>query len=170
MISNININIDIDIDINFKYYLLSDNNKLYKSLAYNIKKDNKNNNYSCFLPKKIKENEYIYCLIDTRNNLVCSFIWFSIFSGNKIKIINKINKINEIKDDYQYIFINFSYTFEVYRNIGLNKQLRKFVEIFAYNNWCKYIISVSLPGSNSSIILDKLYYKKKDGYYIKKIF
>lgn len=146
------------IDTNFKFQLLSNNDKILKKITHNIKKDNKNDNYGCLLHKKLKDNEYIICFIDIKNNMVSSFIWFGIYHENRIINIDK------------YIHINFSYTFDPYRNLGLNKKLRLWIEKYCLENKIKYIISVPLPGSNSENILIKLGYNKKDTYYIKKIF
>ena len=146
------------IDTNFKFQLLTNKNQILKKLTQNIKKDNKDDNFGCLIPKKIKVNEYIICFIDIKNNIVSSFIWFGIYPENKIINIDK------------YIHINFSYTFDAYRNLGLNKKLRLWIETYCLENKINYIISVPLPDSNSENILIKLGYKKKDTYYIKKIF
>ena len=134
----------------------NDDTKSFNKLKKKIKKEN--NGYGCCLFKKMSSNEKIICFIDIKNNIVSSFIWFGIYPENKIINIDK------------YIHINFSYTFDAYRNLGLNKKLRLWIETYCLENKINYIISVPLPDSNSENILIKLGYKKKDTYYIKKIF
>lgn len=143
------------IDFEFKQ-LDNDNAKIFNLLKKKIK--NENNNYGCCLFKKISSNVKVICFIDKKTNELVSFIWFGIYHENKIINIDK------------YIHINFSYTFEAYRNLGLNKKLRLWIETYCLENKINYIISIPLPGSNSENILIKLGYKKKDTYYIKKIF
>lgn len=146
-----------DTNFNFKS-LTNDDTKIFNGLKKKIKKEN--NGYGCCLFKKISSNEKIICFKDKKTNELASFIWFEIYSSNRINL----NSIDDVAH------VNFSYTFEAYRNMGLNKKLRLWIEKYCLENKIKYIISVPLPGSNSEKILIKLGYSKKDTYYIKKIF
>lgn len=139
----------------FNYQLLLERDDKFKTLIKNVRKDNKNYGFS--LPKKLPNNEYVISLIDTQKNIIASFIWFGIYSNDKINNFER------------YIHINFSYTFEIYRNCGLNKKLRLWIESFSIENNINCIVSVPLPDSNSLIILHKLGYSKNENYYIKKI-
>lgn len=143
--------------IDFEFNQIDNNDaKSFNKLNKKIKKIK--NNYGCCLFKKMSFNEKIICFIDKKTNELSSFIWFGIYPRNIIINIDK------------YIHINFSYTFDAYRNLGLNKKLRLWIETYCLENKINYIISIPLPGSNSENILIKLGYKKKDTYYIKKIF
>jgi len=113
----------------------------------------------CILPKKIKPNEIVVCVINKVNQDIISFIWFG----------NYINKINPDLIEKQYIHINYSYTFIKYRNLGLNKKLRLWIESFGIQNNIEYIVSVPLSDSNSKYVLEKLGYTKINLYYLKKI-
>lgn len=149
---------------NFKIKMIRDYTPQYKNLEKNIKKDTSNNNYGLVLPKKIKNNEFVIGLIDEKNNSIISFVWFGVYSTQ-----NK-NEIHSLISSTKYTQINFSYTFEAYRNNGLNNKLRKWIENFCFRNKIKFIISVPLHESNSISILNKLKYKKNNEYFIKKIF
>lgn len=143
----------------YKFKIIDNKNiEIFKTLKKKIKKDN--NNYGCSVRKRMRENEKIICFIDERTNKFASFIWFEIYSGNKINL-NKIDKIAHV---------NFSYTFCEFRKLGLNTKLRKWIEKFCFENKINYVVSVPLPNSNSENILNKLGYEKQNSHYCKKIF
>ena len=134
--------------IDFEFKQIDNNDsKSFNKLKKKIKKEN--NNYGCCLFKKLSFNEKIIYFVDKKTHELASFISFGIYPENKIINIDK------------YIHINFSYTFDTYRNLGLNKKLRLWIETFCLENIINYIISIPLPGSNSENILIKLGYKKK---------
>lgn len=145
------------IDFEFKQ-LDNDDTKSFNRLKKKIKKEN--NKYGCCLFKKMSFNEKIICFENKKTNELASFIWFEIYSSNMI---------NSNSVDY-IAHVNFSYTFDAYRNLSLNKNLRLWIETYCLENEINYIISVPLPCSNSEKILIKLGYENKDTYYIKKIF
>lgn len=134
-----------------------DDTKSFNLLKKKIKKEKY---FGCCLYKKLSSNEKIICYMDKKTSDIASFIWFEVYSSDKINS-NSVDRISHI---------NFSYTFEKFRKIGLNNKLREWVEKYSQINKINYIISVPLPGSYSENILKKLNYVKKDTYYIKKIF
>lgn len=136
----------------------NDDTKNFNELKKKIKKEN--NNYGCCLFKKMNSNEKIICYVNKKTNELASFIWFGIYSSNEINL-NSVDKISHI---------NFSYTFDKFKKMRLNTNLRLWIETYSKINKINYIISVPLPGSYSENILIKLGYDKKDTYYIKKIF
>lgn len=134
-----------------------------KSLSSDIKKDNSNNNFEgCIIPKKIKLTDFIICIENKKSKNICSFIWFGIYNNEIFYDVNLGKKM--------YLHINYSYTFNKYRNKGLNKSLRLWIENWCVKNRIEYILSVPLPNSNSKYILEKLNYRKINTHYIKKIF
>lgn len=146
-------------DTNFDFKLLTDDDtKIFNGFKKKIKKEN--NEYGCSLFKKMSSNEKIICFEDKKTNELASFIWFAIYSSNRINL----NSIDDVAH------VNFSYTFDKFRTLGLNTDLRLWIEKYCSENKIKYIVSVPLPGSNSEKILIKLGYSKNDTYYIKKIF
>ncbi len=147
-----------DIDLNIKLIYLQSENTL-KLLSKNIKKDN-GFYEGCNLPKKLNSNEKIVCIVDKTNQNIISFIWFGTYK-------NVINL--DLVDETNYVHINYSYTFRGYRNIGLNKKLRLWIESECKKNNIKYIVSVPLFDSNSRYVLEKLEYIKINSYYLKKI-
>jgi hypothetical protein len=142
---------------NFLFEELNHNDEKYKNLKKELKKDI---NCTCIIPQELDSKQKVISIIDIKNDFVASFLWFEGYSTNKI-IPNQ---------NVKCIHINFSYTFEKYRNKKLNKKLRLWLESYTLVNKINYIISVPLPDSNSEIILKKLGYKKKDTYYFKQIF
>lgn len=149
-------------DTNFDFKLLTnDDTEIFNGLKKKIKKEN--NGYGCCLSKKMSSNEKIICFGDKKTNELASFIWFEIYSSNKINL-------NSVDDVDNIAHVNFSYTFDKFRTLGLNTNLRLWIEKYCLENKIKYIISIPLPGSNSENILIKLGYTKNDTYYIKKIF
>lgn len=145
------------IDFEFKQ-IDNDDTKTFNKLKKKIKKNN--DNYGCCLFNKMSFNEKIISFVEKKTNDLASFIWFEIYSGNRINL----NSINDVAQ------VNFSYTFDKFRTLGLNTNLRLWIEKYCLENKIKYIISVPLPGSNSEKILINLGYTKKETYYIKKIF
>jgi len=146
-------------DTNFDFKLLTnDDTEIFNGLKKKIKKEN--NGYGCCLSKKMSSNEKIICFENKKTNELASFIWFEIYSSNRINL----NSVDDVAH------VNFSYTFNKFRTFGLNTNLRLWIEKYCLENKIKYIISVPLPGSNSEKILIKLGYTKNDAYYIKKIF
>ena len=132
-----------------------------KSLTIKIKKDYVNNNLEgCVIPKKLKLNEFVICIVNKITNDICSFIWFGIYSNYFFDI-----SLEKIK----HLHINYSYTFKKFRNNGFNKKLRLWIETYGVENNIENITSIPLPDSNSKYILEKLGYIKTDKYYIKKI-
>ena len=122
----------------------------------------KNNSNSCNLPKKLKQDDYIVALFD--NDEIASFIWFGIYENDMLKHDEK--KI-------QYIHINYSYTFEKYRKMGMNKKLRNWTELFGNMSNIKFVVSIPLPEANSTTVLEKMGYTRRENeeyiYYIKEL-
>ena len=148
----------MDIAINNLDITLVDSKKNLKLLLKRIKNDC-GTMEGCILPKKINSNENLVCLIDKTNKDIVSFIWFGTY----------YNKIYFDSTETIYLHINYSFTFKKYRNIGLNKKLRLWLESFCNKNNIGYIVSVPLSESNSINILEKLGYIKINTYYLKKI-
>ena len=142
------------------YYIeLADSKNILKILLRDIKIDNNSKEEGCILKQKLNYNENILCVINKTNSEIISFIWFGIYK----------NKIDLDMEEKTYIHINYSYTFKKYRNIGLNKKLRLWIESYCKKNNIKYIVSVPLTDSNSKYVLDKIGYIKINSYYLKKI-
>lgn len=149
-------------------------NKTLKLLSKLVKKDGANTE-GCLLVQRLQHNDFVVYLKNELNE-ICSFIWFGIYKNDICKNINQNaeknakEKVDKNIDENVYIHINYSYTFKKYRNMGMNKKLRLWIESYCVENSIQYVVSVPLSDSNSSIVLSKLAYIKIDNYYLKKIF
>ena len=125
-----------------------------KKLKKLLKIDN-DNLTGVVLPKKLKSNDYIICLIDKNNSKIISFVWFGIYKDNEF------NK--------NYIGINYSYTFIKFRSNGYNTKLKILIEKFGKDNNIDHIKSIPFESSKSKNILLSLGFNIITDYYIKKI-
>jgi hypothetical protein len=146
-----------NIEFSLKFNLIKSNNAL-KLLSKCLKNDD--DIYGCILPTKMELDNYIICIVNKFDQNIVSFIWFKI-------CLNDDSNIIKLKSHYSHII--YSYTFKKYRNMGFNKKLRLWIETFCKKNKIKYIISISLPDSNSKYILEQMGYVKINSYYLKKI-
>ena len=147
-------------DLNYEFKFINSDIEL-KSLKLKIKQDTTNNNFEgCVIPKKLKSNEFVICIVNKITNDICSFIWFGIY--NNIFFDISLEKL-------EHLHINYSYTIKKFRNSGFNKKLRLWIETYCGKNNIQYITSVPLPDSNSKYILEKLGYIKINTGYRKKI-
>lgn len=152
---------------------------LLKLLSKRIKSEN-NSTEGCIVPKKLEPNNYIVCLVDKTTQDIISFIWFGIYTNSLSENFNS-DSDSDFDFDYDlnisphpiinrtYVHTNYSYTYKKYRNNGLNKKLRLWIETYCSMNKIDYIISLPLADSNSKYILKKLGYIKINNYYFKKI-
>ena len=94
-------------------------------------------------------------LKDKNSNEILSFIWYGFYYNDNFGII---------------LNVNFSFTFNKFRNNGFNKLLRLELEKIAILNNIQYITSVPFENSSSKKILINLGYVSKQNYFYKKIF
>jgi len=123
-----------------------------KKLSNQIKKNDKTNGTK--LPSKLSDNEYIIGFEDLVSNNIVSFIWFGIY---------------ENEDMGKFTHINYTFTFEKFRQNGLNKKLRFQIEKFCQINKIQTITSKPFEDSPSKKILQTLGFFFNENYYWKKI-
>lgn len=117
-----------------------------------IKLDNKESGVA--IPKKLPTGNFIILLKDSKSNTIMSLIWYGFYENNEFGKI---------------LHVNYSYTFNEFRNNGYNKILRLKLELIGTNNNANYITSCPFQSSKSKQILIKLGYISKKNCFYKKI-
>ena len=155
----INFDIDTDIHITLDKFINIINCDSYniKNILNNLKKKIKldDSNTGTILPKQLDDKNFIIMLKDKNSNEILSFIWYGFYYNDNFGTI---------------LNVNFSFTFNKFRNNGFNKLLRLELEKIAILNNIQYITSVPFENSSSKKILINLGYVSEQNYFYKKIF
>lgn len=125
---------------------------IIKKLNKIIKSDD--NDSGTYLPKKLNSDNFLILLKNKNLDKIVSFIWYGFYLNSELGKI---------------LHINFSYTFNKFRNNGYNKLLRLKLEKICISENIAYITSVPFENSPSKKILINLGYDSKLNYFYKKI-
>lgn len=155
----INFDIDTDVHITLDKLINIINcrshgiTNILNKLKKKIKSDDSNT--GTILPKQLDEENFIIMLKDKNSNEILSFIWYGLYYNYNFGTI---------------LNVNFSFTFNKFRNNGFNKLLRLELEKIAILNNIQYITSVPFENSLSKKILINLGYVSKQNFFYKKLF
>jgi hypothetical protein len=144
----------MNIEINILTYDSIEIKKTINLLKKKIKYDNNKNITGTILPKILQEQNFIILIKNKNLDEILSFIWYGFYDNERFGRI---------------LHINFSYTFNKFKNNGFNTFLRLQLEKICIKNKIKYITSLPFENSPSKKILIKLSYKSELNYFYKKI-